>query len=583
GELRGEAFFFSPPNPEAPKPKSWVGNQFSRFSRLIWMTMAVTLLSNVMATATPLFTMTLYDSVIPSGSMVMGMQLLVGALMAIVLDSLLRLQRARVLSYIGAKSERILGAGIFQRLLAMPASYTERVAVGVQVARIKSLEVIRDMFVGPLAFLYYDAPTTLFFLAVLAVISPGVIVFMLLLMLGLTLLGAMILPLLRRRTTHAGRLQGQRQAFLTEALSRIPILQGAHAEEIWYERYRDLSGKAILASFHVNHVTTLLSTMANLLTMTASVGVMAVTAKGVMAGTQTVGSVVAAMMLTWRIFAPIQTTFLGVAKMVQILNSLHQVDRLMEIKGERDAQSGQRAELEVKGAVAFSRVSFRYVNDAEPALVGVTFRIPPGSLVAVVGANGSGKSTLIKMILGLYTPQAGSVLIDDSDIRQVDPVELRQTVSYLPQTCDIFFGTVAQNLRLVNPVASDQELEVAAARAGLLQEIRNMPQGFETRLQESRSERLTAGFKQRLSLARAYLKRSSILLFDEPANHLDSESEKLFVDAMAGMRGSATIFVVTHRPSHMRMADVVLYLDGGYLRGIGSPDDVKKLLPQSFV
>ncbi|WP_193771185.1 peptidase domain-containing ABC transporter [Candidatus Magnetaquicoccus inordinatus] len=584
GQLWGRAYFFIPPGQDATRPKSWISMQILRFSSLVWLTMLVTLVGNVMATSSALFNMAIYDSVIPSGSRSMILGLMAGTLVAIALDAGLRFQRARILAYIGAKAERILGAGILERLMAMPAPFTERVAVGVQVARIKSLEVIREMFTGNLAVLYYDAPTTLFFLVVLWVVSPGVILFMILLVASLVLVGAVLVPILRTHTSNSGRLQSQRQAFLTESLANLPVIQGSHAGETWYDRYRELSGKAILANFYVSQLTTILSASAQVLTMAASIGVMAMTAKGVLSGTQSAGSVVAAMMLTWRILAPIQTTFLGISRMVQIFSSLSQVDRLMEIKGERDHHTAtNRAELQFKGSVTFSRVSFRYTNDAEPALVGVNCQIPAGSVVAIIGANGSGKSTFIKLLLGLYTPQAGSIQIDDEDIRQLDPIALRQSISYLPQICDIFFGSVAQNLRLVNPVASDEELEEATAKAGLLSEIRAMPNGFDTRLDESRPSSLAAGFKQRLSLARVYLKNSRIALFDEPANNLDGDSEQLFRDAVEELRGSTTIFIVTHRPSHMQMADIVLYLDSGYLRGSGPPNEVKKLLSKNFV
>ncbi|MBF0184331.1 MAG: ATP-binding cassette domain-containing protein [Magnetococcales bacterium] len=584
GNMIGRAYFFIPPGQDSARPKSWISSQLFRFGSLVWLTMVVTLVGNIMATSSALFNMAIYDSVIPSGSRSMILGLMAGTVVAIALDAGLRFQRARVLAYIGAKAERILGAGILERLLAMPAPFTERVAVGVQVARIKSLEVIREMFTGNLAVLYYDAPTTLFFLVVLWVISPGVILFMILLIAALLLVGAVLVPILRTHTSFSGRLQSQRQAFLTESFANLPVIQGAHASETWYDRYRELSGKAILANFYVAQLTTILSASAQVLTMAASIGVMAMTARGVLTGTQSAGSVVAAMMLTWRILAPIQTTFLGISRMVQIFSSLSQVDRLMEIKGERDQHTTtNRGELQFKGSVVFSRVSFRYTNDAEPALVGVNCQIPPGSVVAVIGANGSGKSTFIKLLLGLYTPQAGSIQIDDEDIRQLDPIALRQAISYLPQNCDIFFGSVAQNLRLVNPVASDEELEEATAKAGLLAEIRAMPNGFDTRLDESRSTSLSAGFKQRLSLARVYLKKSRIALFDEPANNLDGDSEQLFRDAVEGLRGSTTVFIVTHRPSHMQMADIVLYLDSGYLRGSGPPNEIKKLLSKNFV
>ncbi|MBF0425929.1 MAG: ATP-binding cassette domain-containing protein [Magnetococcales bacterium] len=579
----GRAYLFSPPNPEAVTITSWVRSQLARFQPIIWTIMGITILGNIMGSMTPLFMMVVYGQIIPSGAKSMALVLLAGLLLALVVDVVVRVQRVRLMAYVGAKAERSLSSGILDRILALPAAYTERVSVGVQVARIRTLEVIREMLTGPLAYLYYDAPSSLFYLVVLAIVNPSVIFFMVLLIIGLILVGFIVFPVMRNRSEVSTRLGAHRQAFLTEALDRLATIQGVHAQEIWFDRYRDLSGRATLAAFRLNQITGLLGTLSQLITMAAALGVMSMTAEGVMEGKLSSGAVMAAMLLTWRIFGPIQTTFLGIAKMVQVLNSMTQTDRLMEIKGEREAGAIAPMGRQFRGEVVFNRVSFRYRNEADPALIGVSFRAPPGSVVAVIGANGSGKSTLLKMILGLYTPQAGSIMIDNSDIRQTDPLELRQGIGYLPQTCDIFFGTVAQNLRLVNPDASDAELAAAADRAGLLEEIKSLPQGFDTRLQESGNGTLSSGFRQRLSLTRVYLKSQSIMLYDEPGNNLDAESERLFMEAVGGLRGKSTVFIVTHRPSHLKMADLVLYMDGGYLRASGTPEEVTKLLPSGFV
>ncbi|MEO5368967.1 MAG: ATP-binding cassette domain-containing protein [Magnetococcus sp. DMHC-1] len=579
----GRAYLFSLPGADATPVKSWVRSQLDRFRPLIWTIMGITIIGNIMGSMTPLFVMVIYSQIIPSGAHSMALVLLAGLLMALLVDVTVRVQRVRLMAYIGAKAERSLSSGILDRILALPAAYTERVSVGVQVARVRTLEVIREMLTGPLAYLYYDAPTSLFYLIVLGIINPSVIFFMLLLIAGFVLFGVIMFPIMRHRSGISTRLGAHRQAFLTEALDRLATIQGVHAQEVWYDRYRDLSGKATLAAFRLNRITSLLGTVSQTLTMATALGVMSLTAEGVMEGRLTSGAVMAAMLLTWRIFGPVQTTFLGIAKMVQVFSSMTQTDRLMEIKGEREIGAIAPMGRQFRGEVVFNRVSFRYRNDADPAMIGITFRTPPGSVVAVIGANGSGKSTLLKMILGLYTPQAGSILIDNGDIRQTDPLELRQGISYLPQTCDIFFGSVAQNMRLVNPDASDAELQAAAARAGLLEEINRLPEKFNTRLQESGGGMLSSGFRQRLSLARVYLKSQSIMLYDEPANNLDAESERLFLEMVNNLRGKSTIFIVTHRPSHLNIADQVLYMDGGYLRAAGTPDEVRKVLPNGFV
>ena len=580
---KGDAYFFTQDEEHTANKQSWILGQLGRFRSLVFSIMAITMLGGIMTMSIPMYVMIVYDRVIPSGSVSTGMIMLLGALLALAIDGVLHVRRSHMLAYIGAKIERSLGGAILEKIMSMPPNLTEQVSIGDQVSRVRSLEVVREMMTGPLALLFYDIPTTILFLILLLFINPGVVAMMVMLIVGLTLFGAVLMPMIKQRSQISSKLNSQKQIFLTETLSRIQTIQMTHSEEIWFDRYREISGKSTLAENRLNMISGNLTTLAKIMTMAAGIGIMSITARAVIAGELSGGAVMASMLMTWRILAPIQTAFLGVARMVNVLNSTSMLDRLMDIRGERNMGVDAISEQKFVGDVSFARVSFRYVNDADPALVGMNFRIPAGSVVAIIVANGSGKSTLLKLIMGLYSPQAGSVLIDNNDIRQISPIELRHAISYLPQKCDIFFGTVAQNLRLANPVASDEDLEEAAAQSGMLEEILELPRGFDSRLQDSGGEQLSAGFRQRLSLTRTLLKRSPITLFDEPANNMDAKSEALFLKTVNEMRGESTVFIVTHRPSHLKMADLVLLLDRGYLKSMGTPEEINKLLPKTFV
>jgi ATP-binding cassette subfamily C protein/ATP-binding cassette subfamily C protein LapB len=189
----------------------------------------------------------------------------------------------------------------------------------------------------------------------------------------------------------------------------------------------------------------------------------------------------------------------------------------------------------------------------------------------------------MKLVMGLYIPQAGSVRIDNQDIRQLDPIELRHAIAYVPQNASLYFGSIAQNLRLANPVASDDDMYRACEQADVLQEILDMPRGFETRVGDSTSDHLSASFLQKLSLARAYMKRAPLILFDEPVNGLDFEGDRRFQQMVEQLRGHSTIFIVTHRPSHLRMADKVLVFEAGYLRLGGPAAEVLPRIPKDYL
>ncbi len=202
-----------------------------------------------------------------------------------------------------------------------------------------------------------------------------------------------------------------------------------------------------------------------------------------------------------------------------------------------------------------------------------TFAVEPGEVVAITGPNGSGKSTLINLMGGLYRATMGAILVDGIDMRQIDPIDLRQSIALAPQSTELTYGTVAQNLRLADPTASDENLITATKLARVHDGIMKLPDQYGTRLNEKVLTELTEGFKQKLSLARAYLKKAPIMLFDEPGQALDEEGDQAFIAAVQKLRGSATIIIVTHRPSHMEIADRLLVLDGGRLQYNGPPQE----------
>ena len=159
--------------------------------------------------------------------------------------------------------------------------------------------------------------------------------------------------------------------------------------------------------------------------------------------------------------------------------------------------------------------------------------------------------------------------IDDRDLRQIDPVELRRAIGYVPQECRLFYGTLEQNLRFVRPGATDAQIHQALELAGALEDVRRLPEGLATRTGDGREEQLPSSLRQKLSLARAYLTASPLLLFDEPANTLDFDGDHHFMQALVRLKGHSTIFLVTQRPSHIRLADTVLVMQGGQLRFAG--------------
>ncbi len=587
----GTAYFFTPVEEEerGPKPaeNGWFWSTMRRFRGLVCQLLGASLILNLLALATPLFVMSIYDRVIPTGSVVTLAYFGVGVLIAMLSDFMLRTVRARVLAFVGARIDTILGGAVFQRILFLPPSLTEGSTIGAQVARLKSFESVRDVFSGPIALILLELPFVVIFIIAIGILG-GPIATVPIFMLGLfALLGVAMAPVVRSSMAKAAKAASRKQEFVIETLSNVRAIKYSGAEAVWLERFRALSAKAAMDGFRTSQVAALISTISHVLMVSAGVATIGFGVVRVIGGEMTLGALVASMILVWRVLAPLQTGFLVINKISQVRSSIAQLNSLMSMRPER-SRGAMPAPLDnVQGRVTFSRVSLRYSADADPAIVGASFDVEPGEVVAIVGANGSGKSTLLKLLLGMHAPQAGSILIDNRDIRQIDPIELRHAIGYVPQTCQFFYGTIAQNLRLANPLASDGELLEAARRAGVLEDILALEQGsgkwrrtgFDVRVGDASVKQIPASLQQRLNLARAYLKRAPIMLFDEPGAGLDFVGDQKFIETVKQLRGKATIFIVTHRPSHMKAADKIIWLEGGQVMAAGPVEDVMKRMP----
>lgn len=554
---------------------SWLGGLLLRFQSHIIMSFALTMAGALLALAPPLFVRSILDLVLPTGDIVMGAFLMIGVVVAITVDGLLRNLKSQIMAFIGGRFEYILGNTLFQRIINLPATATDGATVSNQVGRFKNLESLRDFFLGPVSLLIFELPSTLVLLLSIAVINPWV----LLVMLTSVILYAALWYFTRRPSelsvARSGTLSTARWEFLSEALTDMSAIRSAGANKSWVERFKELSGKSVMANYKNNLLHARINSAAQILSSTTGLMALALSAYLTILGDISGGTMVATMMILWRVTGPLQNIFLAAASVVHIRASIRQVENLMRIRGESDVGVFQTISTTTGGTLSFARVSFRYANDADPALLGVSFSVLPGQVIVIAGGNGSGKSTLIKLIERIYIPQAGTIRINNVDIRQLTADDLRAKISYMPQQCELFYGTVAQNLRLAYPIASDAELDWAVKMAGLTEDIAALPQGFNTRLSSSRSSQQAHGFRQRLSLARTMLKPADIVLLDEPGNGMDQCGEEALVRCIEWLRGRATVIIVSHRPAHMRLADNVILMQRGNMIAMGPFDKIK--------
>ncbi|KAA2212467.1 peptidase domain-containing ABC transporter [Teichococcus oryzae] len=546
-----------------PARQNWLASVIKRFRGHLPGLLGASGLMALAGLGVPAFTMVVFDTVIAGRSPDTLVMLTIGAAGAVLAEAAFRAMRQRALLSLGERLDRLVSGTVFSQLMSLPTALVERAGTAAQVSRLRDFAAIREFLTDSFAVAVLDLPFTLVVMALMLVLGGWIAIIPLGTALGLAMLYMISRAPLRDAISEAARAAQGREVLAVEALEAARTLKLASAQGRWIERYAAAAAASAAASARVGILSGAVTAASQALVTLSGLAAVVVGVLSVLAGSMTAGALIAGMMLIWRVLGPLQTGFMMLSRWEQTQASIRQVDSLMALETERPPPLEARMAPPEKGGIVFHRVTLRYLQQAEAVIVGASFAINPGEVVAVVGAEGSGKSSLLKLVAGLYQPQGGVVRIDGHDVRAFDPAVLRRNIGWVPQAPELLYGTVGQNLRLARPTASDEDLRVAAAEAGVLDAIEALPNGFHTRVGDNRSGRLPRSILLRIALAGALLRNAPILLLDEPVAGLDDACAEAFTRAIVARRGRCTVVMATHRPSHMRLADRVLRLRDG--------------------
>ncbi len=518
--------------------------------------------------------MYVYDKAIGTSSFDTLAMLALGALVALLAEMGLRQHRAHGIAWISARFDALVASGSLRSVLNLPIAMSEGAPLNAQLTRFRQFELGRELFGGSLATALIDLPFTLVFFGLIFALGGWLGLVPVALALVFTALGFIVDPLLAKQNQEMGEWKSKSDALLVEIAIRRSTIQNDNAEAVWLDRSSDAYRRYLVGRFKTVQLAGALQIIAQSLVSIAGVGVLGLGAIEVMHGTLTVGALAAIMAVVWRVLGPVQTVFLSLHRVKAMLGTIRQIEHLMKIKPEGPTNRSPAPERRFVGAINLVNACLRYGSRQELALKAVSLSIAPGEFVTITGNSGAGKSTLLKSILGLYPVQSGSVRLDSLDLRQLDASETRQAIGFLAQEPSFFFGTVAQNLRLVAPDATDVELIGALEALGISLDSPMLPEGLATTFSAVNRRAMSPAFFQRIALARMFVRPWPILLFDEPGAHLDREGDEALMQALSRLKGSSTIVMVTARPSHMRLSDRVVVMQEGQISGQGKPEEV---------
>ncbi len=578
GELEGIAIFpetVEQVDATGPAAAKWSEKILAAFKPVVAQVFLISFAVNLFALAPPLFVMAVYDKAVGAKSIDVLIGLAIGILIVAAADYALRQVRVRMQSYLGARIDEQLNESVFRQLMHLTLSHTEDAPIGAQLTRLRQMTSLHEAFTGPLANALFDLPFVLLFIAVIAFIGGPLVWAPITLIALYAVVAVWALPRTARLVRKAGNARAQLNNLTVEAVSSQRAIRDLGAEHIWLRRHRRLSAEAATANMKARGLSFLIQTFSQSMVAIAGVAILTLGTGMVIAGDLSAGALIAVMALSWRVLGPIRNVFLSGLTLGQTLQSIQQVDRLMKLPLEREPNAGPSIPRKFKGHIIFDKISFRYPGAREPSLRGVSFEVRPGELLCLYGQSGSGTSTALRVLMGLYQQQAGSIFVDGLDLRQLDKGEWRHALGVGLQAPDLFHGTVAQNIRLARPDASDAEINAVVSRLGIDHYFGGaLDRGLDTKCSAMARSTWPDALISRIILARAFIKEAPIYLLDEPAATLDHEGEKALLSILEEKRRNSAIIMTTQRPSHMRLADRVVWLHRGVVYDMGSPEEI---------
>jgi ATP-binding cassette subfamily C protein LapB len=540
---------------------NWFWGSVRSFSTIYVEVIIASLLLNIFAVISPVFVMSVYNRVVPNRAFDTLWVLAIGVSAAYCFDFIMRTLRGYFLERTGKALDRKISARIFGQVLGIRMDSAPQ-SSGAFANYIQGFEPLRDFFTSASLAAIVDLPFLFLFIFVISLIA-GPIAIIPLVMIPVVIGVSMMVQIPMRKASEKAYRQGaQKHAVLVETIAGLDTIKVASAEG---HRQRDWDGfvdalatTSTKARFWSSISVNFVSLSLQFTTLGTIIWGVYRTAEGEM----TMGAMVATSMLVGRAMAPLGQIAGMMVRLNQSWSSLKGLNKLMTLPVERPLGKDFLRRPHVEGAVEFRNVSFRYPGQQGKALDSISFKIQPGERVAIVGRIGSGKTTIERLVVNLFEPEEGAVLIDGTDIRQVDPADLRRNIGCVLQDAHLFFGSVKDNIGIGAPYVDEASVLRAATVAGVDEFVRNHPHGYDMQVGEN-GRYLSGGQRQAIAIARSLLMNPSVLVFDEPTSHMDNSTETTFKNRLAQILPGKTLLLVTHRNSMLSLVDRLIVIDGG--------------------
>lgn len=556
--------------------RNWFWATFWK-NRTLYSEVAIAaIMINLFGIASSLFTMNVYDRVVPNNAIETLWAMGIGIFVVYICDFLLKNLRAHFLDFAGRRADVNISSQLFEQILGM-TMLSRPQSAGVLAANMREFETLRDFFTSATMVALIDLPFVLFFVLIIWVIGGPLAIVPLVaipLVVGMGMFLQKPLSKVVKESLHESALKN---ALLLETIIGLETVKVQAAEGHKQRTWEELTEKASRTSVKSRQIAAFAQNWAVFIQQLVSVVIVIVGVFLISDGQLTMGGLIACIILSGRAMAPLAQVSGLLTRLSQSRQGLDQLDALMKKPVERPAGKHFITMPHMKGQIEFRDVVFNYPGQSVPAINQLSFMIEPGERVGVIGAVGSGKTTLERLLINLYEPTSGSVQIDGTDVRQIDPGDLRRNVGAVQQSPQLFFGSVRDNITMGHETAPDSAVLRAAELAGVMEFLRDSQAGLDTQVGE-RGEALSGGQRQAVAIARSLLYDPPILIMDEPTAAMDPASENRLRKRLEMLSQDKTTIVITHKGSMLAIVDKLILIDRGKLIAFGPKDDVIRKL-----
>ncbi|NYT63861.1 type I secretion system permease/ATPase [Alcaligenaceae bacterium] len=549
--------------------------------RLYRDALVAAVLINIFALIMPLYTMNVYDRVVPNNAIETLWVLTIGIALTMLFNLVLTSIRAYVVDTASKKVDVKLSAQIMERVLDLRME-SRPVSVGSFASNLRSFESVRDFIASASLTTLVDLPFVLLFLAVLGWVSPWMIIPPAVAIVLVLIVSFVAQARMETLVTESFQASAQRNAGLVESLAGLETIKTLNAQGTSQRKWESSTEFLARIGARIKLISSVTVSFVQTAQQLVTISVIVIGTFMIQDAALSLGGIIASSMIAGRCLAPLGQVAGLMMQYQNARTSLDSIDNYMKMPVERPAEKSFVPRPFLSGDIEFRDVSFNYPGVAQPALNKVSLKIKAGEKVGIIGRIGSGKTTLEKLVLGLYEPTDGAVLIDGIDIKQIDPADLRRAVGYVPQDPVLFYGSLKYNLTLGAPFADDSYMLDVARIAGIEDFAAAHPDGYDMMIGE-RGDTLSGGQRQSVAVARALINDPPILLLDEPSSNMDNQSESALRRRLKDGSVNKTTLLVTHRTALLELVDRLIVMDNGRIMADGPKDQVIEALRQGRI